>query len=645
MHTAWIKIRSPWAAFIHDLISIPIAWFGAYWIRFNLSPIPEEYFAYAIYHLPLVIGLQAFSFWVFGLYRGVWRFASLPDLTRIIKSIMVGGLLIVLTMFFTTRLDLVPRSVLPVYSMLLIFTLGGARFIYRWSKDRKILPLILQKRVLIVGAGEAGDSLVRDLFRNDKSFVPIGFVDERVRKHGLEIHGVRILGGISDIPELVKKHHAELILIALPSANSAQMRTINEVCESTGIPVRTLPGMNDLMSGRVSIQSLRDVSIDDLLGRDPVTLDWNAMQQSLSGKTVLVSGGAGSIGSELCRQIIRLRPKKLIVLDNSEYHLFCLSEELEKQKLEFNCELDFQLIDVCDRNALRWLFKKTEPQIIFHAAAFKHVPLLQPQMRAAIKNNVLGTYNVAQCALEYNSKRFVLVSTDKAVNPTNIMGASKRLAELVCQSFQNFSKTKFITVRFGNVLGSRGSVLETFKKQLENGGPLTITHPDVTRYFMTIPEASQLILQAQTIGDGGELFVLDMGEPIKIRYMAEQIIRLAGKRINEDIKLNYIGLRAGEKLYEELFHKRESLLPTCHAKIMKAKLGSIDHHILEQKLNDIFAACYEFDDITMWEIMNYLVPELKMENTHKLDLSPKVNNQSAKDSINKLTENLCMESR
>lgn len=633
MHMAWLKVRSPWAAFTHDLISIPIAWFGAYWLRFNLSPIPEDYLMYAVYHLPLVIGIQALSFWIFGLYRGVWRFASLPDLNRIIKSILLGCFFIVLSLFFTTRLDFVPRSVLPIYSMMLIFIIGGSRFVYRWSKDRKIIPYISQKRVLIVGAGEAGDSLVRDLFRNEKAFAPVGFVDDRVKKHGREIHGVRILGGIESIPELVKKHRVELIIIALPSANAAQMRKINTICESTEVPVRTLPGMNDLVSGRVNIRSLRHLSIEDLLGRDPVTLDWKAMEESLRGKVVLVSGGGGSIGSELCRQILRLMPSKLIILDNSEYHLFCLQEELKTHKNAIACQVHYQLIDVCDRDALSWVYKKFHPQIVYHAAAYKHVPMLQPQIRAALKNNVLGTQYIAEQSALNGVEKFVLVSTDKAVNPTNIMGASKRIAELVCQYWQSQSQTRFITVRFGNVLGSRGSVLETFKKQLEQGGPLTITHPDVTRYFMTIPEAAQLILQAQTIGAGGELFVLDMGEPVKIRYMAEQLIRLAGKRINEDIKLEFIGLRAGEKLFEELFHQKENLLSTSHAKIMKAKINILELCALKKHLHELYQACAHFDEDAMLNLMRILVPELKSKGTPVNLASNEVVNLSSSESL------------
>ena len=615
MHTSWLKVRSPWAAFLHDCLAIPIAWFGAYWVRFNLDPIPTEYFHYAWTHLPIVMGLQAISFWVFGLYRGVWRFASLNDLNRIIKSITLGGLTIVLTLFFFTRLEHVPRSVLPVYCMTLVFILGGSRFIYRWTKDRQIIPSLSQKRVLIVGAGKAGDGVARDLLRHDKAFVPVGFIDDRIRKHGLEIHGVRILGATKHIPKLVKQHRIDMIIIALPSANAAQMRRINSYCEKSKVCVRTLPGMNDIVSGRVSIQSLRHVSIEDLLGRDPVSLDWQAMRESIQGKRVLVSGGGGSIGSELCRQILRLEPKQLIVLDSCEYHLFCLQQELNSDTTAFS----YLLADVTDRGAITRLFNEFAPQIVFHAAAYKHVPLLQPQIRAAVKNNVLGTYHIAQQAQKANVDKFVLVSTDKAVNPTNVMGASKRVAECVCQwlSAQSNNQTQFITVRFGNVLGSRGSVLETFKQQLQQGGPITVTHPDVTRYFMTIPEAAQLILQAQTLGEGGELFVLDMGEPIKIRYMAEQLIQLAGKAINKDIRIEYIGLRPGEKLFEELFHEQENLLSTKHCKIMKAKHIHLSFDILEQQLETLISACMSFDDNTMWQMMKCIVPELRVEvDTH-----------------------------
>lgn len=610
MKAVWLQWRSRWAAFVHDFLSIPIAWFGAYWLRFNLDQVPQEILKQALYMLPWVMLFQAIGFWIFGLYRGVWRFASIPDLTRIVKAIIMGSLMTLLAIFLSTRLQNIPRSVIPLYSMLLLLILGGSRFIYRWSKDKHSLTGHGQ-RVLIVGAGVAGESLVRDLLRDGSSnYLPIAFVDDREQKQGRELHGIRVVGSCDDIPEVVKRYTVDMILIALPSANASEMRRIVAMCESTQKPVRTLPGMNDLVSGLVSVKNLREISLEDLLGRDPVTLDWQAISNSLAGKVVLVSGGGGSIGSELCRQVMKLEPSKLIIIDNSEYNLFCVQQELMKKMDQQKTSVQFLLVDVCDMFAVSKLLTDQRVQVIFHAAAYKHVPLLEPQIRAAVKNNILGTYNLAQAAALQQVEKFVLVSTDKAVNPTNVMGATKRIAELVCQYFNERFATSFITVRFGNVLGSRGSVVETFQQQLEAGGPITVTHPEVMRYFMTVQEASQLILQAMTIGAGGELFVLDMGEPIKIRYMAEQMIRLAGKRKDEDIRIEYVGLRPGEKLFEELFHKREQLASTSHNKILKAHPRILDKKF-EKSLLALQVAVNECQEQEIYRIIKELVPELR----------------------------------
>jgi FlaA1/EpsC-like NDP-sugar epimerase len=610
MKAVWLQWRSRWAAFVHDFLAIPTAWFGAYWLRFNLDEVPNEILTQAMHMLPWVMIFQAIGFWVFGLYRGVWRFASLPDLTRIVKAIAMGSLMTLLVIFLSTRLQHIPRSVIPLYSMLLLLILGGSRFIYRWSKDKRYIS-VPGERVLIVGAGVAGESLVRDLLRDEKrSYLPIAFVDDRDKKLGRELHGIRVVGSCDDIPLVVKRYAIDMILIALPSANASEMRRIVSICESTQKPVRTLPGMNDLVSGLVSVKNLREISLEDLLGRDPVTLDWKAISNSLTGKVVLVSGGGGSIGSELCRQVVKLEPSHLIIVDNSEYNLFCVQQELLNKFEHTKTQFHFLLIDLCDMFAIERMLKDYKVQIIFHAAAYKHVPLLEPQIRAAVKNNILGTYNLAQAAALEKIEKFVLVSTDKAVNPTNVMGATKRIAELVCQYFNERFTTSFITVRFGNVLGSRGSVVETFQQQLENGGPLTVTHPEVMRYFMTVQEASQLILQALTIGAGGELFVLDMGEPIKIRYMAEQMIRLAGKRKDEDIRIEYVGLRPGEKLFEELFHKREQLAQTSHTKILKAHPRVLDLKF-EKSLLALQVAVNECQEQEIFRIIKELVPELR----------------------------------
>lgn len=613
MPVSWRQIQSRWAVFLHDLIAIPFAWFGAYWLRFNLDSIPNDVLSDALVLLPLVVVFQVTSFWWFGLYRGVWRFASLPDLSRIIKSILVGIIATLLGGFLVMRLQHMPRSVLPLYGILLIFILGGSRFVYRWLKDKRTLNSTEQKRVLVVGAGRAAESLVRDLKR-DKGYLAVAFVDDRPSKVGREIHGVRVLGVTSEIPKFVRQYGVDAIMIALPAANSKEMRRIVDICEATRKPVRTLPSMNDLVSGFVSVKSLRNISIDDLLGRDPVSLDWDKIKQAISGQVVLVSGGGGSIGSELCRQIIHCQPKKLVIFDNSEYHLFILQQEFQTHT---KVKIDFHLADLCDAPAIWNILKKHQPNIIFHAAAYKHVPMLENQARQAVRNNVLGTYGFAEAAVMSNVEKFVLVSTDKAVNPTNIMGASKRAAEIVCQYFNEKSTTQFITVRFGNVLGSRGSVVETFKKQMEQGGPITVTHPEVTRYFMTTQEASQLILQALSIGKGGELFVLDMGEPIKIRFMAEQMIRLSGK-MDDELKIAYSGLRPGEKLFEELFHRREELINTMHSKILKANARKINVKHFEAILFRLQQSCAQYQEEDIVQALQAIVPELSPVDKNKL---------------------------
>lgn len=609
MRTMWLQWRRA-AAFFHDFLGIPIAWLGAYWLRFNMGEIPPDMLSHALGMLPWVMLCQTLAFWAFGLYRGVWRFASIPDLIRIIKALMMGSLMAILAIFLVERLQFLPRSVVPLYSLLLLFILGGSRFVYRWSKD-KSYPAEIGERALIVGAGAAGESLVRELLREQKTHrtVPIAFVDDRPQKQGREVHGVRVVGKCDDILDVVKRYAIDRILIAVPSATASEMRRISRLCESTGKPVRTLPGTQDLVSGLVSVKNLRDVSLEDLLGRDPIALDWKAITNSLAEKVVLVSGGGGSIGSELCRQILRLVPSTLIIIDNSEYNLFCIEQELNEKFPDLKSNVQYYLLDIGDQAALGKLIQKAKPQIIFHAAAYKHVPLLEPQVRAASKNNILGTYYLAQLAVINRVEKFVLVSTDKAVNPTNIMGATKRIAELVCQYFNDAHRTQFVTVRFGNVLGSRGSVVETFQRQLEKGGPLTVTHPEVVRYFMTVQEASQLILQAMVLGEGGEVFVLDMGEPVKIRYMAEQMIRLSGKKF-EDILIEYIGLRPGEKLFEELFHQREKLALTSHVKILKALHRDIERATFESELEKLQEGINSCEEVMITEVVQRMVPEL-----------------------------------
>lgn len=601
-------LRNPSVAFLHDLLMIPVAWFGAYWLRFNLGTIPPEFLGPAKNWLPLVMTAQAMAFVYFQLYRGHWRFASLPDLIRIIKAVIVGTLIIVVTIFVTTRLALIPRSVFPLYCVLLVGLLGFPRMVYRWLKDRR-LYIGEGKRVLIVGAGRAGDMLVRDMFRDaGRTLLPVGFVDDKARKVGMDIQGIRVLGQTEQIPNLVEQYDIDLIILAVPSAQNKEMQRIVALCEQSGVPFRTLPRFQDLVEGRVAVNALRDVGIDDLLGREPVTLDWDSIRRELCGKRVLVTGGGGSIGSELCRQIAKIGPEALVLFEQSEFNLFEIERELRR---DFpHLVLHVCLGDVTDAVLVERLLTQYRPQVIFHAAAYKHVPMLEHQVRQAVRNNVLGTRTVALAADRHSVEAFVMISTDKAVNPANVMGASKRVAEIFCQNLNRRSTTRYITVRFGNVLGSAGSVVPLFREQLRTGGPLTVTHPEMIRYFMTIPEASQLILQAGAMGKGGEIFVLDMGEPVKITYLAEQMIRLSGREPGQDIEIVYTGLRPGEKLFEELFHEKE-LSGTTHEKILLAQARPVDWEFLDQRMRRFEEACQTHDEAAIMALVRELVPEMQ----------------------------------
>ncbi|MHB1943276.1 MAG: polysaccharide biosynthesis protein [Acidiferrobacteraceae bacterium] len=585
---------------------IPVAWLGAYWLRFNLERVPQPFWNVGLHAMVVVLLIQGASFWYFGLYRGVWRFASLPDMVRIIKAVSVGVVLSAIALFLRTRLISVPRSVFPLDALLLGGFVSGPRFLYRWFKDRS-LYVRSGRRVLIVGAGRAGELLVRDLLHDGSDLIPVAFVDDDPGKVGKEIHGLPVIGGIPAITEVVPDLDIQMILIAIASATSAEVQRIVGVCEQTKIPFRILPRAEALVDGKVRLRELRDVRIEDLLGRQSVHLDWAAITQGVEGRAVLVTGGGGSIGSELCRQIARLNPSCLVILEQSEFNLYSIDLEIRR---EFP-ELRFVPVlgDIGDPVIVKQVFAQHVPDIVFHAAAYKHVPLLEEQVRSAVRNNIFGTATLAAAADEHGCRSFVLISSDKAVNPSNIMGVTKRVAEIYCQILNEHSRTRFITVRFGNVLGSAGSVIPLFQKQIASGGPVTVTHPEIMRYFMTIPEACQLILQANVIGEGGEIFVLDMGQPVKIHYLAEQLILLSGKRPGEDIKIVYTGLRAGEKLYEELFHSGEKLRETGHEKIMLALSRQVNGEEFDRLLAHLDRATRDNDEVRMKECLLELVPE------------------------------------
>ncbi len=594
-------------AILHDLLMIPVAWLGAYWLRFNLEPLPGVYFSAALEALLVVVVIQALAFRIFGLYRGVWRFASLPDLIRIGKAVLIGTAFSAVTLFLIARMEGIPRSVFPLYTLLLVWLLGSSRLFVRWLKERRTYR-ITGKRVLVVGAGRAGEMLVRDLLRSrDEWYEPVGFVDDSRKKQGREIRGVRVFGSCDEITDLAERLEVDFIVLAIPSANSAQMRRLVGLCEKAGVPVRTLPPMDRLMSGEVTVNQLRDVSLDDLLGREPVSLDWQAVRLGIRDKRVLVTGAGGSIGSELCRQIAKLNPVQIVLLDHSEFNLYSI--ELELQNAFPNLDIRHCLNSVADQPAMEKMMSRYRPEIIFHAAAYKHVPMLEGQIREAVQNNIQGTIQVAELADRYRCEAFVMISTDKAVNPANVMGASKRAAEIFCENLNRRSETRFITVRFGNVLGSAGSVVPLFNEQIRSGGPVTVTHREITRFFMTISESCQLILQASVMGAGGEIFVLDMGEPVKIAYLAEQMIRLSGKVPGDDIEIVYTGLRPGEKLYEELFHETEALQSTSHNKILLARHREFDWARLNNIIERIKDACAMVDEQRLRELLGELVPE------------------------------------
>lgn len=605
VNIAYLSTRA--AIFLIDTLFIPLAWLGAYWLRFNMSMIPEDYWDEALLALPFVMVVHVAVYLGFGLYRGDWRYSSLADLLRIIKAVVITCASILIVLWMETRMDGIPRSVIPLYGLLLVGFLGGVRFGFRSFKERTNLPKT-GKRVLIIGAGQAGESVARDLLRShDNQYHPVVFVDDNPAKVGCDIHGLRVVGNCQQIPQIVTEYKIDLAIIAIPSANSAKMRRIVNFCEMTTIAFRTLPSLSDLAAGRININALRDVSIEDLLGRDPVTLDWHRIAEGVTDKIVLITGGGGSIGAEICRQVAKLLPKKLLILDNGEFNLYGIQRELtaDYPHLALSCFL----VDITDEKAIQQIMQQHKPSVVFHAAAYKHIPLLEGQIRAAVKNNVVGTYVVAQAASEADVAQFILISTDKVVNPANVLGATKRVAEILCQNLNRYSSTQFMTVRFGNVLGSTGSVLPLFQQQLARGGPLTVTHPEVTRYFMTIPEAVQLILQATIMGKGGEVFVLDMGEPVKIRYLAEQMIRLSGRMVGEDIQIVYTGLRLGDKLHESLFHDHETLVETSHQKILQALPTELNWDELMAVFTQLKEACAALDDDNMRHLLRQIIPE------------------------------------
>jgi FlaA1/EpsC-like NDP-sugar epimerase len=604
------------AVVLHDLTMAALAWWLAKLLRYALRP--DEIVGYQLLEFPIVLLVQGLIFRWTGLYKSVWRFASLPDLWNILRGVVLGALAIGLALFLYGRLDGVPRSVLLIYPIILAVLLGGPRLAYRFWKDSRTDLLHNQtvKRVMIVGADRAGEVLSRDL-RRDNRYAVVGFVDDKPALRGASINGHPVLGRFDQLPEVAREAAVDMLLIALPSASASEMRRLVALCDESGLPYRTVPRLEDVVAGRAQFNQIKEVAIEDLLGRDTVELDWTSIRETLSSRRVLVTGGGGSIGSELCRQVARLGAQSLTVVEQNEYSLYRITQELRADFPELI--LDGILASCGDSAAMKKAFADVRPQVVFHAAAYKHVPMLQGQLRSAFRNNVMGTRVTADVSREFGVECFVLISTDKAVNPTSVMGACKRVAEIYCQNLDAQSDTRFMTVRFGNVLDSAGSVVPLFRQQIHEGGPVTVTHPEISRYFMTIPEACQLILQTASLGKGGEIFALDMGEPVKIRDLAEQMIRLAGKKPGSEIPIVYTGLRPGEKLFEELFHPLENYSATAHAKIFLAQHREVSWELLQTLLSKASEAVAVFNEEELRRCVSCLLPSFRWSESAQPD--------------------------
>ncbi len=565
---------------VYDIISVIFASYFAVFIRyeFRLGDVPEHFLTPITSFLPINIVLTLFVCYIFRLYHSLWAFAGETELQNLVVSCAVSTILNSIGLqFFKTAGQPVPKSYYFLYLFVLISMMFISRFSYRFMRSLKHKQQNKKNgiSVMVIGAGEAANVIIKEIVNSNFSTMVIHcIIDDDKGKWGRYIQGIRVAGGRDKIIECADVYDIDEIIVAMPSISRAELRKILEICKETNCKLRSLPGMYQLVNGEVNVSKLRDVEVEDLLGREPISVDLDSILGYVQSKVVLVTGGGGSIGSELCRQIACHRPRQLIIVDIYENNVYDIQQELKTRYPDL--DLAVLIASVRNTNRMNWIFEHYQPDIVYHAAAHKHVPLMEDSPNEAVKNNVFGTWKTAQAAAFYGVKKFVLISTDKAVNPTNIMGASKRICEMIIQTFNNHYDTEFVAVRFGNVLGSNGSVIPLFRKQIVAGGPVTVTHPDIIRYFMTIPEAVSLVLQAGAYAKGGEIFVLDMGEPVKILDLAENLIRLSGYRVGEDIKIEFTGLRPGEKLYEELLMEEEGLKETANRLIHVGKPIEID---------------------------------------------------------------------
>lgn len=614
-----------WIIFLGDLFTCFVSIWAAYLLRFNFRIPADE-----IVTLPLVftvvLVVRAASALVFQTHRGIIRFTNTKDVERIFLSVAAASAIFIAInpiMFWIEKHYLIPYSIIIIDGILSVFLMVIARILiksilYEFSQERKE-----KTRVVIYGAGDTGLTAKRAIERDaGAKYKVISYIDDNPQKIGKKVQGISIRSS-ADLKEILDNYDVRLLIIAIENLPANTKQSVIELCLANNTKVFNVPAVKSWINGELSFKQIKKININDLLEREPIHLDTHLIQENLSGKTVLVSGAAGSIGSELVKQILPFKPGKLILLDQAESPLY----EIERELLDelFVKQIEVVLGDIRSEERMRRVFDHFKPDVVFHAAAYKHVPLMESNPSEAILTNVLGTRNLADLSAEFGVKKFVMVSTDKAVNPTNVMGASKRIAEMYVQSLGQTCSTRFVTTRFGNVLGSNGSVIPIFKKQIERGGPVTVTHPEITRYFMTIPEACQLVLEAGTIGQGGEIFIFDMGKSVKIVDLVRKMIKLYGLTVGKDIEIVYTGLRPGEKLYEELLNDKENTLPTHHPQIMRAKVQEFDHAIVRAQVDDLIQMFSNQNNTEIVSHMKAMVPEYKSNNSEfeQLDIKPK----------------------
>ncbi|MDR1960789.1 MAG: polysaccharide biosynthesis protein [Gracilibacteraceae bacterium] len=599
-----------------DILLINIALLASFYLR--LEERPGELAAYRPTYLAAAAAatlLIPLIYRLFGLYRNIWRYASIGELWSValastagvgaVVALLFGVSLVAASIPDAVAFRRLPHIVSVLFWLSVMLLTGGARFTQRAGHPRVLPPGGNAKKILIIGAGDAGMVALRELKNGYRYGTPIGFVDDDPQKSGLMLQGVPVLGTRLDIPALVRAHAADEIIIAIPSASGQELREIADICKKTPAALKILPGVYDILSGKLTVSAIREVELEDLLGRAPVDLNVAEVAGYLNGQVVLVTGAGGSIGAELCRQILRFGPRRVILGGHGENSIFAIQQEL------ISAPVTAEIFDIRDEQKIRRVFAEYAPTVVFHAAAHKHVPLMEHNPEEALLNNVLGTRCLARAAHESRVRVFIMISTDKAVHPASVMGASKRIGEMIIQEMNTRSETKFAAVRFGNVLGSRGSVIPTFRRQIREGGPVTVTHPEMTRYFMTIPEACQLVIQAGAMAAGGEIFVLDMGQPVKIAFLAEELIRLSGFEPGEDIQIVYTGIRPGEKLYEELLTEEEGTAATKHRRIFVGRPNHIDREALNAFVAEVRARGSVMAEAEIVALIQTLLPEFR----------------------------------